>query len=40
MTLKNRLLDGELWSNAITSDVINKLVENQENQVKKNPLSK
>ena len=35
MTLKNQLLDGELWTNAIPSDVINKVVENQENKVKK-----
>jgi hypothetical protein len=35
MTLKKQLLDGELWDDAITSDVINKVVENQGNQVKK-----
>ena len=35
MTLKKQLLNGELWDDAITSDVINKVVKNQGNQVKK-----
>jgi hypothetical protein len=35
MTLKKQLLDGELWDDTITSDVINKVVKNQGNQVKK-----
>lgn len=35
MTLKKQLLDGELWGDAIPSDVITKVVENQENKVKK-----
>jgi hypothetical protein len=29
MKLKKQSLDGELWDEAITSDVINKVVENQ-----------
>ena len=40
MTLKNQLLDGKLWSDAITSDVINKIVENQGNHVEKEAFSK
>jgi len=40
MTLINQLLDGKLWSDAITSDVIDKIVENQENHVEKEAFSK